>query len=127
MDEVINQVSLGLSELEAADKLGKIYTQLGGDGNSFDAIIAYGANGANPHHENDNSCLLPGDSVIIDMGCKYKGYCSDMTRTVFYQEVSDEARNSPMFINTNHLWIIKIIYNRLYCIISITMPDNINP
>ncbi len=93
MDEVINQVSLGLSELEAADKLGKIYTQLGGDGNSFDAIIAYGANGANPHHENDNSCLLPGDSVIIDMGCKYKGYCSDMTRTVFYQEVSDEARN----------------------------------
>ena len=27
------------------------------------------------------------------MGCKYKGYCSDMTRTVFYQEVSDEARN----------------------------------
>lgn len=93
MNEVINQVSLGLSELEAADKLGKIYTQLGGDGNSFDAIIAYGANGANPHHENDNSCLLPGDSVIIDMGCKYKGYCSDMTRTVFYQEVSDEARN----------------------------------
>lgn len=90
--EVIHQVSLGLSELEVADKLGEIYTKYGGDGNSFDAIIAYGANGANPHHENDNTCLKPGDSVIIDMGCKYKGYCSDMTRTVFYQEVSEEAR-----------------------------------
>ena len=90
--EVIHQVSLGFSELEIADKLGEIYTKLGGDGNSFDAIIAYGANGANPHHENDNSYLKPGDSIIIDMGCKYKGYCSDMTRTVFYREVSDEAR-----------------------------------
>lgn len=90
--EVIHQVSLGLSELEVADKLGEIYNKLGGDGNSFDAIIAYGANGANPHHENDNSHLKPGDSIIIDMGCKYKGYCSDMTRTVFYQEVSEEAR-----------------------------------
>lgn len=92
MDEVIKQVSLGLSEIEIAAKLDDIYSNLGADGNSFDAIIAYGANGANPHHENDDSRLLPGDSVIIDMGCKYQGYCSDMTRTVFYQKVSEEAK-----------------------------------
>ena len=90
--EVIHQVSLGLSELEVAGKLSGIYSKFGGDGNSFDAIIAYGANGANPHHENDDSHLKPGDSIIIDMGCKYHGYCSDMTRTVFYQEVSEEAK-----------------------------------
>ncbi|MFR2767454.1 MAG: M24 family metallopeptidase [Thomasclavelia sp.] len=34
-------------------------------------MIAYGANGANRHHENDDSRLKPGDSIIIDMGCKY--------------------------------------------------------
>ena len=90
--EVIHQVSLGLSELEVAAKLGDIYSEFGGEGNSFDAIIAYGANGANPHHENDESRLKPGDSIIIDMGCKYQGYCSDMTRTVFYKEVSQEAK-----------------------------------
>lgn len=90
--EVIHQVSLGLSELEVAAKLGDIYSKFGGEGNSFDAIIAYGANGANPHHENDASCLKPGDSIIIDMGCTYQGYCSDMTRTVFYKEVSQEAK-----------------------------------
>ena len=90
--EVIHQVSLGLSELEVAAKLGDIYSKFGGEGNSFDAIIAYGANGANPHHENDDSRLKPGDSIIIDMGCKYHGYCSDMTRTVFYKEVSQEAK-----------------------------------
>ena len=87
--KTIHQVSLGLSELEVAGKLSGIYSKFGGDGNSFDAIIAYGANGANPHHENDDSHLKPGDSIIIDMGCKYNGYCSDMTRTVFYQEVSE--------------------------------------
>lgn len=90
--EVIHQVSLGLSGLEVAAKLGDIYSKFGGEGNSFDAIIAYGANGANPHHENDASRLKPGDSIIIDMGCKYQGYCSDMTRTVFYKEVSQEAK-----------------------------------
>ena len=90
--EVIHQVSLGLSELEVAAKLGDIYSKFGGEGISFDAIIAYGANGANPHHENDDSRLKPGDSIIIDMGCKYQGYCSDMTRTVFYKEVSQEAK-----------------------------------
>ena len=90
--EVIHQVSLGLPALEVAAKLGDIYSKFGGEGNSFDAIIAYGANGANPHHENDDSRLKPGDSIIIDMGCKYQGYCSDMTRTVFYKEVSQEAK-----------------------------------
>ena len=90
--EVIHQVALGLSEVEVADKLAEIYAKFGGDGNSFDAIVAYGKNGANPHHQNDDSHLCPGDSIIIDMGCKYKGYCSDMTRTVFYQEVSEEAK-----------------------------------
>lgn len=92
MHHVIRQISLGLSELEVAEVLPKIYAKFGGEGNSFEPIIAYGANGANPHHDNDDSHLKPGDSIIIDMGCKYKGYCSDMTRTVFYQEVSEEAK-----------------------------------
>ncbi len=92
MNEVIKLVGTGLTEKQIADHLEEIYKQFGGEGNSFDAIVAFGANGANPHHENDDSSLKPGDSVIIDMGCRYQGYCSDMTRTVFYQEISDEAK-----------------------------------
>ena len=40
----------------------------------------------------DDTLIQPGDSIIIDMGCYYHGYCSDMTRTVFYKKVSDEQR-----------------------------------
>ena len=92
MAEMIKQVALDLSEVEVASKLKDIYQKLGASDISFDTIVAYGKNGANPHHENDDSHLKPGDSIIIDMGCKYNGYCSDMTRTVFYQEVSEEAK-----------------------------------
>ena len=90
--EIIAQISKNISEVELSNKLENIYKQFGGQGCSFDTIIAYGKNGADPHHNNDDSKLEPGDSIIIDMGCKYNGYCSDMTRTVFYQEISDEAR-----------------------------------
>lgn len=92
MAEMIKQVALDLSEVEVAGKLKDIYQKLGASDISFDTIVAYGKNGANPHHENDDSRLKPGDSIIIDMGCKYQGYCSDMTRTVFCKEVSQEAK-----------------------------------
>ena len=92
VDKIIKLVGTGLSEKQIADQLEDIYKELGASGNSFEPIVAFGANGANPHHENDDSQLKPGDSVIIDMGCKYHGYCSDMTRTVFYKEVSEEAK-----------------------------------
>jgi len=49
----------------------------------LEPIIAYGPNGADPHHESDSTTSLKeGDSVIIDIGCRKNFYCSDMTRTV---------------------------------------------
>ena len=68
MNEMIKQVALDLSEVEVASKLKDIYQKLGATDISFDTIVAYGKNGANPHHENDDSRLNPGDSIIIDMG-----------------------------------------------------------
>ena len=49
---------------------------------SFKAIIASGRNGSMPHHTTKNKRLQRG-FCIIDFGVKYKGYCSDITRTVF--------------------------------------------
>ncbi|MCX7884145.1 MAG: Xaa-Pro peptidase family protein [Caloramator sp.] len=76
-------------------KMGKIlldiYEELGAEGYSFDPIIAYGANAANPHHSPGNSTVKEGDSIIIDIGCIKDSYCSDITRTIFYKKVSDEA------------------------------------
>ncbi|MFC4772042.1 M24 family metallopeptidase [Enterococcus hermanniensis] len=81
-----------LTELEMRDKLADIYADLGNSGFSFDPIVGYGANAADPHHETDNSKVKPGDSIILDIGGIKNSYASDMTRTVFYKEVSDKAR-----------------------------------
>jgi Xaa-Pro dipeptidase len=84
--------SLGLTEVEMAERLGDIYEDLGNSGFSFDPIVAYGANGADPHHMNDESTVKKGDSIILDIGGVKNGYCSDMTRTFFYQEVPEKSR-----------------------------------
>jgi Xaa-Pro dipeptidase len=92
MDKLIKSISAKYSEKDMAGILVDIYRDIGADGVSFDPIIAYGVNGANPHHEIDNSVLKEGDSITIDIGCIKNSYCSDMTRTVFYKRVPDHSR-----------------------------------
>lgn len=92
MEKIIKAISENNSEKKMAGILSNIYEELETEGFSFPPIIAYGANGADPHHETDNSILKPGDNIIFDIGCKYKSYCADMTRTVFYKYASDKAR-----------------------------------
>ena len=76
------------TELSLSSRLLNIYKSLGASDHSFEPIVAFGKNGADPHHQNDETKIQEGDSIIIDMGCLYKDYCSDMTRTFFYKSVS---------------------------------------
>lgn len=92
MDAMIKLVKEGYSELEMTKKLEEIYAKIGADGFSFGPIIAYGANGADPHHDCDHTKPKAGDCVIIDIGCKKDDYCSDMTRTVFLGEPSEKSK-----------------------------------
>lgn len=92
MEKLVPLVNKGLSEVGLRDELLKIYLELGTDGFSFEPICCYGANAADPHHENDDATGKHGDSVILDIGCKKDGYCADMTRTVFLGSVSEEQR-----------------------------------
>lgn len=92
VEKMINLVPAMHTEKQMGKLLADIYEDLGASGFSFDPIIAYGANGADPHHEPDNSKVKEGDSIIIDIGCVKDSYCSDMTRTVFYKSASDKSR-----------------------------------
>lgn len=53
----------------------------GADGLSFEPIVAMGVNTSKPHHSYTDYRLEKDDLITVDIGCKYKGYCSDMTRT----------------------------------------------
>ncbi len=90
MKKLIEEIPRGYTEKQATRRLGEIYEELGADGFSFDPIVAYGKNGANPHHTPGDDRLKEGNSILIDIGCYKDSYASDMTRTVFYTEMSEK-------------------------------------
>ncbi len=71
------------TEIELAWKIRELGYQFGAEEVSFDPIVAFGKHTSIPHHNPDKTRLKKGDIVMIDMGMKYKGFCSDMTRMVF--------------------------------------------
>jgi len=71
----------GVTEREVAWRLEVEMRERGADGVSFPIIVAAGPNGAMPHHRPSDKVIEVGEPIVIDMGCRYMGYCSDMTRT----------------------------------------------
>ncbi|MBN4089477.1 aminopeptidase P family protein [Mycoplasma enhydrae] len=74
----------GMTELEASNKLGYLMRLFGAEKESFDSIIAFGSNAAEPHHHPTNRKLADGDIVKVDFGAQFEGWASDITRTFFF-------------------------------------------
>jgi Xaa-Pro aminopeptidase len=92
-EEVLGGLHPGLSEIEVSGMLEYAFKKRGGDGLAFDTIVASGpVNGANCHAAVTARKLEKGDSVTMDFGTTYEGYCSDITRTVFLGKASDEQK-----------------------------------
>lgn len=92
LEKALRALKPGMTELEAGALYLAAAKELGASGPSFDALVCFGANCAEPHHVSDGTTLQEGDSVIFDVGLKWNDYCSDMTRTVFFGSASEEQR-----------------------------------
>ncbi|MDR1939799.1 MAG: aminopeptidase P family protein [Clostridiales bacterium] len=88
--KVLCTIKAGVSEKETADELIYLMRRGGAEDVSFDPIVAFGANTAEPHHVYGGKRLAIGDAVTIDMGAKYSGYCSDMTRSFIFGRPNDK-------------------------------------
>jgi len=82
----------GITELEVAVELESFMKRNGAEALSFDTIVASGYHSAMPHATPSDRKLENGDFVTMDYGCKYKGYCSDMTRTVVIGKASEQQK-----------------------------------
>ena len=80
-EEILSWDLVGTTEKELALRI-ELAIRERSDGISFEPIVAGGENGANPHHEPSERKLRKGDMVILDYGARWRGYCSDITRTV---------------------------------------------
>ena len=80
-DLVLDYIEIGMTEKEVAKFIEQSFIKLGGERLSFDTIVAFGENGAEPHHVPCDRKLSGAEFVTIDMGTVVGGYCSDFTRT----------------------------------------------
>ncbi|MBR0081472.1 MAG: aminopeptidase P family protein [Clostridia bacterium] len=79
--ELLKVIHSGMTEKEVAAELAYIGAKLGSEGVSFETIVGSGPNGAMCHAIPGERKLQQGDLVVLDFGCLYNGYHSDMTRT----------------------------------------------
>lgn len=77
--KTLRYIKPGVSEYELAGVLDFQMRKLGGV-NSFETIVAFGANASRPHHKPTCRKLKSIDTILIDFGAKKNGYCCDLTR-----------------------------------------------
>ncbi len=82
-ERTLPYIKEGVSENYVKNVLEENMRALGASGTSFDTIVAFGKNAAVPHHETSDDVLKNNQCILMDFGCKYKGYCSDITRMMF--------------------------------------------
>jgi Xaa-Pro aminopeptidase len=89
---ILSFLKAGISERDIALELEYYMKKHGASDLSFSTIVASGAFSALPHWEPGERKLELGDFVVMDFGCIYKGYCSDMTRTVVIGKASSRQK-----------------------------------
>jgi Xaa-Pro aminopeptidase len=82
-ESVAERIEPGWTEQQVAWEIEQYVRTHGGEGMSFQTIVAGGPWGAMPHARARDAVLEAGMGVVIDMGVLLDGYCSDMTRTVY--------------------------------------------
>ncbi len=79
---VVNIIKPGITEKQLAWELEKSLRESGSQALPFEIIVASGPRAALPHAKPTERIIEDGDPVVIDMGAKYEGYATDLTRTV---------------------------------------------
>lgn len=89
---VIDHCRIGSREKEIASLIELELRKLGVESLLFRPIVASGPNGAFPHHKPGDRRFKRGDCVVLDLGGAYKGYCSDITRTIFIERCDSKEK-----------------------------------
>ncbi len=92
LEELWQRLVPGMTEKEVAWEIEAGIRRSGAEAVSFPPIVAGGPNGALPHAVPTERPLASGEPVVIDMGARFRLYCSDMTRTWVYGEPPPELK-----------------------------------
>jgi Xaa-Pro dipeptidase len=82
MGKTIDFIEPGMLERDINKKIEELFLEKGCE-LAFHSIVASGPNTSKPHYNKDDRKIEQKDIIILDIGCRYKGFCSDISRTVF--------------------------------------------
>lgn len=103
-NHLLEFIKIGTTEKEIALEIEIFIRTNGAEGLAFDPVVAIGPNSANPHWKPTDRAVKMADLILIDMGCKYEGYCSDMTRTIFMGCILEEIKPVYDLVLKNQLY-----------------------
>lgn len=113
--ELLNHIKVGKTEKELAAYFDYLMALGGSDGVSFDTILLTGVNTSMPHGVPSDTKIKDGDFVLFDFGATYKGYHSDMTRTVAVGSASEEMEKDYNLVLEAQLAGIKALEAGVAC------------
>lgn len=79
---IAGEIHSGMTEKEVAWEMEKYLRDNGSEPIPFDIIVASGPNAALPHGKPTDRPISDGEPIILDIGARWKGYCSDLSRTL---------------------------------------------
>lgn len=91
-EKIVKDIRVGVTEKEIASKLSHYMVMEGADTKPYGGIVISGARTSLLHGIPSGKAIEYGDLVLMDYGCQYKGYLSDMTRTVVVGKADDRQR-----------------------------------
>lgn len=100
--EAVKTMRAGMTENAFCAALEYHMKLAGAEKTSFDTIVASGPNGAYPHAGVTERPFAEGELITVDFGAVYKGYCSDITRTVWLGSLDDKSLNILKVVRTAH-------------------------
>ncbi|MFD2043434.1 M24 family metallopeptidase [Ornithinibacillus salinisoli] len=88
----IDALREGITEMEVLAKIEYELKKKGIREMSFSTMVLFGEKSGDPHGNPGDRKLKPGDMVLFDLGVVLDGYCSDITRTVAFQSVTEKQK-----------------------------------
>ena len=114
-EKVLPEIQQGMTERELAHQLEDLMWREGADKEPFDTLVLFGPRSSLPHGKPTDATLSAGSPVLMDFGCLWRGYCSDITRTVFLGEPEREFREAYRVVQEAQRAAIEAIRPDLPC------------
>jgi len=91
MEELTTFIKPGMKEKDIKKRIEELFLKKGST-IAFNPIVASGTNSSKPHYNKDDRIIQEKDIIILDLGCRYNGCCSDISRTFFIGEATEEEK-----------------------------------